>query len=63
MSKLNDLFTQLEGLVTETKTFVEKFDQKGVNSAGTKTRVMLQSVKVKAQEIRIEIGEMKKMKK
>lgn len=56
--KLNK-YNELVALVEEVKADVEKFFIKGNKAAGTRVRKTMQDVKRVAQEIRVEISELK----
>ncbi len=56
MEKFNDLIKLIEGI----KKDVEKFYEKGNKSAGVRVRKTMQEVKKLAQEIRVEISEIRK---
>jgi len=55
-----DLIWELEEIIENLKPDANKFDDKDNAAAGTRVRVGLQSVKKKAQEIRIAIQDRKK---
>jgi hypothetical protein len=55
-------YAQLKKIVDETSTDADKFFQQGNKAAGTRLRNSLQQVKKIAQEIRVEVGELKKKK-
>ncbi len=52
-------FEQLRSLINSTEQDFAKFYGKGVQSAGTRVRKAMQELKVLAQEIRVEIQDMK----
>lgn len=58
MEKFNELKTMIEELETD----AIKFYEKGNNAAGTRIRKVLQDLKKKAQELRVEIQEQKNKK-
>ncbi|EHQ28914.1 histone H1 [Mucilaginibacter paludis] len=58
MSKFKDLKSLLEGAETD----AVKFYDNGNKAAGTRLRARLQLIKKIAQEIRVEVGELKKKK-
>ncbi len=51
--------SELQNLVDETKAEMEKFYEKGNKAAGTRARKGLQDLKKLAQEVRLEIQEIK----
>ena len=56
--KLNSLFDELQDAVNDCQTDVTKFVE-GNNSAGTRVRKAMQTVKSLAQEVRIEVQNQK----
>tara|TARA_Y100001951_G_scaffold101590_1_gene106737 strand:+ start:781 stop:969 length:189 start_codon:yes stop_codon:yes gene_type:complete len=58
LNKLDSLFDDLQNVVNDCQTDVNKFVD-GNNSAGTRVRKAMQSVKALAQGIRIEVQEQK----
>ena len=58
MNPLNTLFDELQDTVNDCQTDVTKFVE-GNNSAGTRVRKAMQSVKVIAQLVRVEVQEQK----
>ena len=58
MNELSTLFDELQDAVNDCQTDVTKFVE-GNNSAGTRVRKAMQSVKKLAQFIRIEVQEQK----
>ena len=58
MNELNTLFDELQNSVNDCQTDVTKFVE-GNNSAGTRVRKAMQSVKVIAQLVRVEVQEQK----
>ena len=58
MNPLNTLFDDLQDVVNDCQTDVTKFID-GNNSAGTRVRKAMQSIKAIAQEVRIEVQEQK----
>jgi len=50
---------QVQSLISELEPDMEKFYDKGNKAAGTRARKTLQEIKKVAQEIRLEIQEMK----
>ena len=54
-----DKFTQLEELVAATKEDAVKFYDKGNKAAGTRVRKAMQDIKNLAQEIRLEVQDIK----
>ena len=57
-NKLNRLFDDLQDAVNDCQTDVTKFVD-GNNSAGTRVRKAMQTVKSLAQEVRIEVQDQK----
>ena len=57
-NKLNSLFDSLQNAVNDCQTDVTKFVD-GNNSAGTRVRKAMQTVKSLAQEVRIEVQDQK----
>jgi hypothetical protein len=57
-NKLNTLFDELQDAVNDCQTDVTKFVD-GNNSAGTRVRKAMQTVKSLAQEVRIEVQDQK----
>ena len=57
-NKLNSLFDELQDAVNDCQTDVTKFVD-GNNSAGTRVRKAMQTVKSLAQEVRVEIQDQK----
>jgi|TARA_R110000824_G_scaffold878_4_gene5258 hypothetical protein len=58
MNELNTLFDELQNSVNDCQTDVTKFVE-GNNSAGTRVRKAMQSIKAVAQLIRTEVQEQK----
>ena len=58
MNPLNTLFDDLQDVVNDCQTDVTKFID-GNNSAGTRVRKAMQTIKSLAQEVRIEVQEQK----
>ena len=58
MNKLNNAFDELQDAINDCQTDVTKFVE-GNNSAGTRIRKAMQSVKTMAQEIRVEVQDQK----
>ena len=58
MNELNTLFDELQNTVNDCQTDVTKFVE-GNNSAGTRVRKAMQSIKAVAQLIRTEVQEQK----
>ncbi len=58
MNELNNIFDKLQDMVNDCQGDVTKFVE-GNNSAGTRVRKAMQSIKGLAQEIRIEVQEQK----
>ena len=57
-NKLNSLFDDLQDEVNDCQTDVTKFID-GNNSAGTRVRKAMQTIKSLAQEVRIEVQDQK----
>ena len=57
-NKLNTLFDELQDAVNDCQTDVTKFIE-GNNSAGTRVRKAMQTVKSLAQEVRVEVQDQK----
>ena len=57
-NKLNSLFDDLQDAVNDCQTDVTKFVD-GNNSAGTRVRKAMQTIKFLAQEVRIEVQDQK----
>jgi hypothetical protein len=57
-NKLNSLFDDLQDVVNDCQTDVTKFID-GNNSAGTRVRKAMQTIKSLAQEVRIEVQDQK----
>jgi len=57
-NKLNTLFDELQDSVNDCQADVNKFVE-GNNSAGTRVRKAMQTVKALAQEVRIEVQDQK----
>ena len=60
-NKLNSLFDSLQNAVNDCQTDVTKFVD-GNNSAGTRVRKAMQTVKSLAQEVRVEVQDQKNAK-
>ena len=58
MNPLNSLFDELQDTVNDCQTDLTKFVD-GNNSAGTRVRKAMQTIKSLAQEVRIEVQEQK----
>ena len=58
LNKLDSLFDDLQNVVNDCQTDVDKFVD-GNNSAGTRVRKAMQNVKALAQDIRIEVQDQK----
>ncbi len=58
MNELSTLFDELQDAVNDCQTDVTKFVE-GNNSAGTRVRKAMQSIKVIAQLVRVEVQEQK----
>ena len=57
-NKLNTLFDELQDMINDCQTDITKFVE-GNNSAGTRVRKAMQSVKLLAQEVRVEVQDQK----
>ena len=58
MNKLNNAFDELQDAINDCQSDMTKFVE-GNNSAGTRIRKAMQSVKSMAQSIRVEVQEQK----
>ena len=58
MNKLNNAFDELQNAINDCQSDMSKFVE-GNNSAGTRIRKAMQSVKTMAQGIRVEVQEQK----
>ena len=58
MNELSTLFDELQNTVNDCQADVTKFVE-GNNSAGTRVRKAMQTIKSLAQEVRIEVQEQK----
>ena len=58
-NKVYQLFEEVKTAIEETQVDVNKFAEKGNNSAGTRVRKAMQTVKNLGQEIRKEISTQK----
>ena len=58
MNPLNSLFDELQDTVNDCQTDVTKFIE-GNNSAGTRVRKAMQTIKSLAQEVRVEVQDQK----
>ena len=57
-NKLDSLFDSLQDVINDCQTYVTKFVE-GNNSAGTRVRKAMQTVKSLAQEVRVEVQDQK----
>ena len=57
-NKLDSLFDELQNVINDCQTDVTKFVE-GNNSAGTRVRKAMQTVKSLAQEVRVEVQDQK----
>jgi len=57
-NKLDSLFDSLQNCINDCQTDVTKFVE-GNNSAGTRVRKAMQTVKALAQEVRVEVQDQK----
>ena len=58
VNKLDSLFDELQDVINDCQTDVTKFVE-GNNSAGTRVRKAMQTVKSLAQEVRVEVQNQK----
>jgi len=58
MNKLNNEFDQLQDVINDCQSDVTKFIE-GNNSAGTRVRKAMQTIKALAQGIRVEVQDQK----
>ena len=58
MNKLNNEFDQLQDVINDCQTDITKFVE-GNNSAGTRVRKAMQTIKALAQGIRVEVQDQK----
>lgn len=58
MNKLNNAFDELQNAINDCQSDMTKFVE-GNNSAGTRVRKAMQTVKAMAQEIRVEVQDQK----
>ena len=58
MNKLNNAFNELQNAINDCQSDMTKFVE-GNNSAGTRIRKAMQTVKTMAQEIRVEVQDQK----
>ena len=58
MNKLNNEFDQLQDVINDCQTDITKFVE-GNNSAGTRVRKAMQTIKSLAQGIRVEVQDQK----
>ena len=58
MNKLNNAFDELQNAINDCQSDMTKFVE-GNNSAGTRIRKAMQTVKTMAQEIRVEVQNQK----
>ena len=57
-NKLDSLYDELQNVINDNQNDVTKFVE-GNNSAGTRVRKAMQTVKALAQEVRVEVQEQK----
>jgi len=57
-NKLDDLYDELQNIINDTQNDVTKFVE-GNNSAGTRVRKAMQTIKSLAQEVRVEVQDQK----
>ena len=61
--EIRNMLDDLEETINRIRTDVDKFEINSNNLAGTRIRKAMQSIKVKAQEIRVTITEIKNKRK
>ncbi len=59
MSRFEERYDELSGILEETKEDLQKFYEKGNKAAGTRARKSMMSLKKLAHEVRQEIQEIK----
>jgi hypothetical protein len=59
MNKLNENFEKIEKLIEDAKVDMTKFVEKGNAAAGTRVRKFMQELKALAQEVRVDIQNVK----
>lgn len=59
MNKLTESFEKIKSLVAAAETDVTKFVEKGNAAAGTRVRKAMQELKTLAQEVRIDVQNIK----
>tara|TARA_Y100000593_G_scaffold65247_1_gene120266 strand:+ start:737 stop:931 length:195 start_codon:yes stop_codon:yes gene_type:complete len=57
-NKLDDLYDKLQNVINDNQSDVTKFIE-GNNSAGTRVRKAMQTIKSLAQEVRVEVQDQK----
>ena len=57
-NKLDNLYNELQNIINDSQSDVTKFVE-GNNSAGTRVRKAMQTVKALAQEVRVEVQDQK----
>lgn len=60
MSRADERFEELRSIIEAQQEDISKFYEKGNKAAGTRVRKGMQELKKKAQEIRVEIQDIKK---
>ena len=60
MSRADDRYEELKSLIENQEEDITKFYEKGNKAAGTRVRKGMQALKKKAQEVRVEIQDIKK---
>ena len=60
MSRADDRYEELKSLIEAQEEDLTKFYEKGNKAAGTRVRKGMQALKKKAQEVRVEIQDIKK---
>ena len=61
--EIRNMLDDLEETINRIRTDVDKFEINSNNLAGTRIRKAMQSIKVKAQEVRVAITEIKNKRK
>lgn len=59
MNKLTENFEKIEKLIENAKIDMTKFVEKGNSAAGTRVRKFMQELKALAQEVRVDIQNVK----
>jgi|TARA_R100000479_G_C6213058_1_gene138921 hypothetical protein len=58
-NKLDTIYDELQNTINDCQSDVSKFVQNSNNSAGTRVRKAMQTVKALAQEVRVEVQNQK----